>query len=309
MVQRVIDTVVDQYGSDNVENQISIVPEAQDPSWLSGAIEIISRIDNITNPSFKIGKNEASLEGEVSSETLGAQQLSAAKRALGNDIEVSATFSIIPLASELPAPEKKERETKKRPASLRIESKDDSVRLTGTVSNIEEADSLRVDLADLFENTDLTDELIIDDSVASADWLSEALSVTSNVKDIDNFSVSINSGQMMLSGDVASRERGETLAATAVNLTDRKLTVVNNFSVNQAELVIESREEVLARELRQKLGTLDTTKIVFNPGSAILADEAMEVLDAVAVTISSFPDQTVEISGHTDTSGDSVNHH
>lgn len=306
MALRIVASVTEKYGMENVENQISIVPETQSPVWIEGALAIIDRIDNITNPSLKISEQTALLAGEVSSETLGAQQLSAAKRALGSEMDVSATFSISPRVTELPTPESRKRETKKRPASLRIESNNDTVRLTGTVSNNEEAETVRIELSELLVDIDYTDELIIDDSVSAADWISEALAVTDSVKDIANFSVSINSGQMMLGGDITNRERGKSLADTATELVSNKLSVVNNYSINQAELVIESREEVLARELRQKLGALDTKKIIFNPGSAILTTEAMKVLDAAASLIAIYPDLTVEISGHTDASGDSV---
>ena len=267
---------------------------------------IIKRINNITNPTLNINSDEATLGGRVSSETLGAQQLSAAKRALGNDLKVSATFDILQRASELSAPEQTLRQTKKRPASLRVDSNNNGVRLMGTVSSPEEAEAIRIELADLLENSDYTDELVIDDSVAKADWINEALAVTESVRDITNFSVSINSGQMMLSGDVADRERGRALADTATQLANGKLDVVNNYSINQAELVIESAEDVRARELSQKLTAIDTSKIVFNPGSTELAADAIEVLDAVAETIASYADQIIEISGHTDASGDSV---
>lgn len=306
MSLRVASALAAKYGEDNVENSIVIVPETPSPSWLDGAISIIERIDNIDNPSLIISEDSATLGGSVSSETLGAQQLSAAKRALGNDVEVSGTFAILQRDSELPAPENTPRQAKKRPASLRVESRNGSIGLSGSVSSVEEADTIRVDLGEVLEDADYTDELIIDDSVASADWINEALAVIDNVKDVSNFSVSINSGQMMLGGDITNRETGKTLAGTATRITDNKLNVVNNYSVNQAELVIESREEVLARELSQKLAALETSKIVFNPGSAELADDAIEVLDAVAATIAGYSDQVVEISGHTDTSGDSV---
>ena len=306
MSQRIAAAVAVKYGHDNVENRITIVPETPDPIWLDGSISIIERIDKITNPKLDISADEAKLSGTVSSETLGAQQLSAAKRALGNELTVSATFSVSQRTSELQVPEQPKRQTKKRPASLRVDSNNSSFRLMGSVSSSEEADTIRAALDELIEDSDYTDELVIDDSVASADWINEALAVTKSVKDIANFSVSINSGQMMLSGDVANRERGKTLADTAERLANGKLNVVNNYSINQTELVLESAEDVRARELSQKLFAIETSKIVFSPGSTELAADTIEILDAVAETIASYPDQIVEISGHTDSSGDSV---
>lgn len=306
MSERLSDAMTDQYGAGNVSNDIAVEPETLPPLWLDSVLAIIDRLNNIDNPTFKISEGSAALTGNVSSETLGAQQLSAAKRALGNDIEVSGTFNIVKRATQLPSGDRNNRPAKKRPPSLRIASTNDSIRLTGTISSVDEAGTVRSSIADLFGNIDYTDELIIDDSVSEATWLTEAIEVTRNVQQIDNFSVSINSDQMMLSGDVANRETGKTLAGTAARIAGNKLDVVNNYSVNQTELIIESREDILARELTEKLFALDTAKIVFNPGSAVIATEAMAVLDQVAETLSAYSEQVVEISGHTDTSGDTV---
>ena len=306
MSQRIAAAVAVKYGHDNVENRITIIPETPDPTWLDGTISIIDRIDKITNPKLNISADEAKISGTVSSETLGAQQLSAAKRALGNELTVSATFSVTQRTSDLQFQEQTKRQTRKRPASLRVDSNNNQFRLMGTVSSSEEADTIRETLGELIEDSDYTDELVIDDSVASADWINEALAVTESVKDIDNFSVSINSGQMMLSGDVTNRDRGKALTDTAKKLANGKLNVVNNYSINRAELVIDSAEDERARELSQKLLAIDTSKIVFQPGSTELAAEARKILDTVAETIAGYPDQIVEISGHTDSSGDSV---
>jgi len=304
--QRVKSAVAARYGSGNVEDQISIVPEAQAPSWLDGAESVIGNIDKIEDPSFKIAKDKVTIAGMVSSETLGAQQLSAAKRYLGNDLEVSATFAVMSPASERPAPTQTPRPTKKRPASLRIEDSNGGVRLTGTLNSFEDARDVRQGLANQFGNTSFDDKIIVDDSVTAANWISEALEVAEAVTGVSNFSVSINSGQMLLGGDVTNRETGRELTDTAAAITGNKLRVVNNYSVNQAELVIESREDELARELAQKLFALDTAEIIFEPGSAVLQENALDVLDKIASVISNYTEQVVEISGHTDASGDSV---
>lgn len=306
MSERLNAAMTDQYGAGNVSNDIAVEPETLPPLWLDSVLAIVDRLNNIDNPTFTISEGSAALTGNVSSETLGAQQLSAVKRALGNDVEVSGTFNIVKRATQLPANDRESRTAKKRPASLRIASANDGIRLTGTVSSVDEARTVRSSITDLFGDIDYADELIIDDSVSEAAWITEAMEVTRNVQDVDNFSVSINSGQMMLSGDVANRETGKTLAGTAARIAGDKLDVVNNYSVNQTELIIESREDILARELTEKLFALDTAKIVFNPGSAVIATEAMEVLDQVAETLSAYSEQVVEISGHTDTSGDTV---
>ena len=110
----------------------------------------------------------------------------------------------------------------------------------------------------------------------------------------------------MLSGAVSDRLSGQTLASTAAEITGDKLKIVNDFSpVENAPLVL-SGEELLAQQLKNELDALNTSDIVFNKGDITLTDEAMRILDQVAITILNYPGQVVEIAGHTDSTGDAL---
>ena len=56
----------------------------------------------------------------------------------------------------------------------------------------------------------------------------------------------------------------------------------------------------------QELDALPTANIVFNKNSTTLTEKAQEVLDDVAAAILGYENVVIEISGHTDSSGDAV---
>lgn len=304
-ISRINSALSGKFGRINVEDDMSTYVDSASPQWLEAAIFLIDQMDDIDNPSLKITQDKAVFGGVVSSETLGTQKTALAERLLGQYLTVSSDFKIGSTDSRLPAPANSTRASAKRPASLKIVGSDGDIRLTGTVSSTREASNIRGDMTNLFGNNYL-DELVIDETVASADWLSEAMVVTANVKSLDDFSVSVNSGQLLLSGDVTDRLFGQTLASAAAEIAGDKLNVVNDFSpVEEAPLVL-SGEELLAQQLKNELDALNTSDIVFNKGKTTLTAEATRILDQVAITILSYPGLVVEISGHTDSSGDAL---
>jgi len=141
--------------------------------------------------------------------------------------------------------------------------------------------------------------------VANATWIDDALNVTSEVQNIEDFGINIRSDQMRLSGNVADRETGRDLAITATEIAGDKLGVLNNFSVNNV-VITDSNEDLMAESLLQELDALPTSSIRFNRNSATLTENAKEVLEDVAAAILGYSDLVVEIAGHTDTTGDAV---
>lgn len=303
-VDRISAALAGKYGFVNVKEDMSTFAGSAKPEWLDSAIELIDQLDDINNPALKITQDSALITGRVSSETLGNQKSALFRRLLGEYLEVSTNLTLIESSGKLPAPEAKPRTLNKRPASLKIRSIGGDLKLTGTVSTTEEAASIRNHLKNTFSG-DVSDQLTIDDSVAEAEWLKEALSVTETVKTIDNFSVSINSGQLLLSGDVDDRLMGRTIASAVAEITGRKLNVVNNFT-NTDKLIELSGEDLLAQALADDLDALNTAAIVFDSGRTTLTAEAKQVLDQVARVILSYKDQIIEVAGHTDSSGDAL---
>ncbi len=304
-ITRINSALSGKFGRINVEDDMSTYVDSANPQWLEAAIFLIDQMDDIDNPSLKITQNKAVFGGVVSSETMSSQKTALAERLLGQYLTVSSDFEIESADSKLPAPVNSTRSVSKRPASLKIVGSEGDIRLTGTVSSAREASNIRGDMTNLFGNKYL-DELVIDNTVASADWLSEVMIVAANVKSLDDFSVSVNSGQLLLSGAVSDRLSGQTLASTAAEITGDKLKIVNDFSPVETAPLVLSGEELLAQQLKNELDALNTSDIVFNKGDITLTDEAMRILDQVAITILNYPGQVVEIAGHTDSTGDAL---
>lgn len=191
----------------------------------------------------------------------------------------------------------------KRPASIEINSSNNQIKLSGFVASEKDANDIRQGLDNLFGVDGYFDELEVSDSVESADWIDDALIVTSEIRDVPEFVVNILAGQMSLSGSVTDRETARDLSIAATEIAGDKLGVLNNFSINRSA---DSSEDLMALSLLQELEALPTDKIVFNKNSTTLADSAKEVLDDVAAAILGYNDLVVEIAGHTDSSGDAV---
>lgn len=304
-IERIIDAVSGKFGVANVEDDMSTYVGSAKPRWLDGAVAMIDQIDNIENPSIKITHSGATLGGTVSSETLGQQKAELAKRLLGQYLEVETDFQQQSPSSDLPTPQVQPRTPNKRPASLKISNSEGGQIVSGTVSSDREANAIRNSVARLFQGN-YQDNLNVDETVAAADWIDEAIAVTDNIQTLDNFSVSINSGQMLLSGEVSDRISGRSLASAAAEITNGKLSVVNNFAPKATAPIAISGEELLAQELQKELNALNTAAIVFEKGSTTLTNDAKTVLNQVADVIMSYSGQVVEIAGHTDSSGDAL---
>ena len=304
-IERIIDAVSGKFGVANVEDDMSTYVGSATPRWLDGAVAMIDQIDDIENPSIKITHSGATLGGTVSSETLGQQKAELAKRLLGQYLDVTTEFEKQGPSNKLPTPQVQPRTPAKRPASLKISNSDGVQIVSGIVSTDREASTIRNSVARLFQGN-YQDNLTVDDTVATADWIDEAIVVTDNVKSLDNFSVSINSGQMLLGGEVSDRISGRSLASAAAEITEGKLSVVNNFAPKATAPIALSGEELLAQELQKELNALNTAAIVFEKGSTTLTNDAKTVLNEVADVIMSYSGQVVEIAGHTDSSGEAL---
>ena len=304
-IERIINAVSGKFGVANVEDDMSTYVGSAKPRWLDGAVAMIDQIDDIENPTLKITHSAAIIGGTVSSETLGKQKIDLAKRLLGQYLEVNTEFQQSTPSSKLPTPQAQPRTPAKRPASLKISNSDGVQNVTGRVSTESEANAIRNSVARLFQGN-YQDNLVVDDTVAKAPWIDEAIAVTDNIQSLENFSVSINSGQMLLSGDVSDRISGRSFASAAAEIAGKKLSVVNNFAPRATAPIALSGEELLAQELQKELNALNTAAIVFKKGSTTLTDEAKTVLNDVAEVIMSYSGQVVEVAGHTDSSGDAL---
>ena len=321
-INRINNVLAGKFGRDKIYDDLSSYENSITPDWLDGVLSMIDQLDDIYNPVLKVTGNDLVLGGSVVSKAIGNEKVATAERLLGSQLNVvdnlSVDQSVInklkPVKSASTA-ESSDNSTQSnegdegtpvvlRPATLRIQSRNNVITLTGQVSSNEEADTIRNGLNKLFGPDNYEDDLTINASVGSAKWIDSAIDVVTEMRDINDFGLSINRGQMLLSGKVPDREFGLNTAIAATEITGNSLDILNNFSVR--DTTIDSSEDLLAQSLMQELDALPTANIVFNKGSTTLTDKAQEVLDDAAAAILGYENVVVEISGHTDSSDDAV---
>ncbi len=316
-IERITTALAGKFGRGNINDELSSFEGSTAPDWLEGMLSMIDQLDGVTNPVLKVTGNDLVLGGSVAAEDIRRAKVATAERLLGNDLNVIDNLSVKPIkevdseadntavASASNKNESTPTTDEKRDASVEIRSSNNQISMTGFVASEADANALRTGLNNLFGANGFNDDLTISDSVASASWIDDALTVASEVRDIPDFGINIRSGQMRLSGNVNDRETGRDLAIAATEIAGGQLGVLNNFSVNDV-IITDSNEDLMAQSLLQELDALPTGNILFNKNSTTLTDDAKDVLQDVAAAILGYSDLVVEIAGHTDTTGDAV---
>lgn len=323
-IERINVALAGKFGRGNVKDELSSFEGSAAPEWLDGMLSMIDQLDGINNPVLKVTGSDLVMGGSVAAENIRRTKVATAERLLGAELKVIDNLTVKPTkeadsesttddktaiaantAARTPDSAATPAVPEKRAASVEIRSSNNQISVTGFVASESDATAIRTGLNDLFGANGFNDELTISDTVASATWIDDALNVTSEVRDIEDFAVNIRSDQMRLSGSVSDRETGRDLAISATEIAGDKLGVLNNFSVNNVTIT-DSNEDLLAQSLLQELDALPTSNIVFNKNSTTLTDDAKDVLQDVAAAILGYSDLVVEIAGHTDTTGDAV---
>jgi len=323
-IERLNSALAGKFGRGNVKNELSVFADSETPVWIDGMLTMIDQLDGLRDPILKVTGRDLVVGGRVVSEEIRQAKLSTAERLLGSElviidniaVEASEAEAIAePEAEAEPAivvqpttqtpPQQPEPEPVNTvPASLLVQSKGQEITLSGIVGDEADAEALRNGVGNLFGQNGFKDELKIDSTVAKANWLDDALSVISEVRDVAGFGINISGDQMLLSGTTVDREQGRDLSIAATEIAGNKLDVLNNFAIDSNILGLEG--DLLAQSLLQELDALPTRNIVFNKNSITLTSRAQEVLDDVAAAILGYEDLVVEIAGHTDSSGEAV---
>ena len=321
-INRINNVLAGKFGRDKIYDDLSSYENSITPDWLDGVLSMIDQLDDIHNPVIKVTGNDLVLGGTVVSKTIGNEKVATAERLLGAKLNVVDNLSVDQsLKKEIKPAEgpsttaSSDSSTQNnqsgdgasvvlKPAALRIKSQNNGVTLTGSVANNEQANAIRDGLDNLFGPDNYDDQLTVNASVESVNWIASAIDVVTEMRDISDFGLSINRGQMLLSGNVPDREFGLNLAIAATEITGNRLDILNNFSIR--DTLVDSGEDLLAQSLMQELDALPTANIVFNKNSTTLTEKAQEVLDDVAAAILGYENVVIEISGHTDSSGDAV---
>jgi len=302
-----------KFGRENVKNELSAFEGSVAPVWTDGIVAMIDQLDGLRDPILKVTGTDLVIGGKAATEEILRAKLSIAERLLGSDLKIINNIVVepleaepeelavvVPTTTETPAPQA----AATTPASLQVQLDGQDITLSGTVADEADAEALRDGLGNLFGQSGYSDELNIDSTVAKANWIDDALSVTSEIRDVTNFGVNIRGDQMLLTGSTVDREQGRDLAIAATEIAGSKLGVLNNFAIDSN--IIDLEGDLLTESLLQELDALPTQNIVFNKNSFTLTDRAREVLDDVAAAILGYENLVVEIAGHTDSSGEAV---
>ena len=325
-IERLNSALAGKFGRGNVKNELSVFADSETPVWIDGMLTMIDQLDGLRDPILKVTGRDLVVGGRVVSEEIRQAKLSTAERLLGSELviidniaveasEAEAEAIAEPEAEAEPAivvqpttqtpPQQPEPEPVSTvPASLLVQSKGQEITLSGIVGDEADAEALRNGVGNLFGQNGFKDELKIDSTVAKANWLDDALSVISEVRNVAGFGINISGDQMLLSGTTVDREQGRDLSIAATEIAGNKLDVLNNFAIDSNILGLEG--DLLAQSLLQELDALPTRNIVFNKNSITLTSRAQQVLDDVAAAILGYEDLVVEIAGHTDSSGEAV---
>ncbi len=334
-IDRVSSALQGKYGAANVDSRLT-VDDAASPVWLDSAIAMVDQFDNIQNPGLLISNDKVRLSGDVSSETLGVQKVALARRLFGDDMDIQSNLAIRQPTAGSTLTTKPTTVANKRPGSLKLANRDGRQILSGVVSSQEELGDIIKAAQDIYKPSALEIAIKVDESVQPIDWADKLFAVANELKEVDNLGLSVNSGQLVLSGDVASRDIARAARASVQQTMDGSLDVIDTFTVLTnlpADDVRESTdpessaslqagiansntatptpqpvanngdEDTQIRLLAARLAEIDLSQIRFQRASSRLTEDAKSALDSVADAILDYAQPAVEIAGHTDSVG------
>ena len=181
--------------------------------------------------------------------------------------------------------------------NLSISRDIDMVRLEGVLQTQEQASRVVMQASDLFDASMVIDNITIDSTVASADWIGSLLATAGHMKEVDDFSVTAVNGQLLVGGSVDSAEQAESLAGLASDLAGLDLAVTSNLAYPPSPY-----EQIdLAAELGVVLPTpAEPVEIVERPAVALselfIADELVAEIPETATEAAAFEVATSEVA-------------
>jgi OOP family OmpA-OmpF porin len=167
-----------------------------------------------------------------------------------------------------------------------------TVALTGSVPDEAIRDAIVAGAIEAFGLENVVNRITVSGSVGTTEWLTSLPYLLVEMGDVSEFSLVVAGGTAELSGlavnDLARRSIEVLVAASLTGLE----------IVNRLEIGTDPREVV-----QSQIDALDLTGITFDVGSASLASDSAVILDQVVEILAAHPDVMVEVSGHTDASG------
>ena len=137
----------------------------------------------------------------------------------------------------------------------------------------------------------VTSNVTVDERVIEPDWTSALSSALDQMNRIENAKVAISStGELTVSG-------------VADNDNDRQQAGQNTFSIFGDSVSLRNDITVKGPDITQLIAQIDLAAIRFRTNSSELDADSVNILDQVADALQQVPSATIEIEGHTDSTG------
>ena len=121
--------------------------------------------------------------------------------------------------------------------SLAISRDIDLVRVNGVVGSVAEAAMIRLRVAAIYGPEVLIDELQVDERLSEAEWYNAVLDTAESMRDVEQFAITAENGQLTLNGSMPSQASADALANDAALASGQWLTVSNAISYPPSETI------------------------------------------------------------------------
>ena len=121
--------------------------------------------------------------------------------------------------------------------SLAISRDIDLVRVNGLVGSAAEAAMIRLRVAAIYGPEVLIDELQVDERLSEAEWYNAVLDTAERMRDVEQFAITAENGQLTLNGSMPSQASADALANDAALASGQWLTVSNAISYPPSETI------------------------------------------------------------------------
>ena len=121
--------------------------------------------------------------------------------------------------------------------SLAISRDIDLVRVNGVVGSVAEAAMIRLRVAAIYGPEVLIDELQVDERLSEAEWYNAVLDTAESMRDVEQFAITAENGQLTLNGSMPSQASADALANDAASASGQWLTVSNAISYPPGETI------------------------------------------------------------------------
>jgi OOP family OmpA-OmpF porin len=182
------------------------------------------------------------------------------------------------------------------PAWLNVTFDTGILKFEGQLTSAEMRDRFMQNMAEKFGSDNVIDATKINSDIKSADWLQSLAQWIPDVHNtVNNGSLVIKDGMVHLHGEVPDIQSIERLVGECRNVFP-EMVIDNNLQVAAANRTTDSGENLNPR--------LEIKHIEFDLNSTALSVQARDQLDELIRFLETYPKLILEISGHTDSSGD-----